>query len=73
MTAAKEKSVTVRFNGRVHYGFKHDTPGFEATVAADGKSVTCVQDFEIGDEFDFPAEESDVVAGLIESGVAEVV
>jgi hypothetical protein len=71
MAAAHKRSVT--FNAAVSYGFKHDTPGHEATVDANDKKVTATREFVAGDSFEVPQNENDefdklAALGLITEG-----
>ena len=71
MAAAHKRSVT--FNTDVSYGFKHDTPGFEATKDANDKNVTTSREFATGESFEVPQNENDefdklAALGLITEG-----
>lgn len=66
---APATTVKLRFLSPVKFGFKEDTPGFEARQLGD-EYVYTVKSFDVGDEFEFPANEAEAVRGLVEDGYA---
>lgn len=63
------KKHKVRFLVPCSYGFKHDTPGHEASDTAQGGKATTSLEFAVGDEYEFPVEEQDVIEGLLADGI----
>ena len=63
------KALKVEFLVPCSYGFKPDTPGKERGVDGAGLPVTHSEDFEPGQVVTFPANEEDVVRGLISDGI----
>jgi hypothetical protein len=69
MTTKSSAALTVEFLLPVSFGFQPKTPGFEATLDAEGKvHSNHSMDFAAGDTFTVPAEEHDEFQKLIDLG-----